>query len=176
MQFMHFASGSDVKKITLITKDAIYKVSVKELISGCCLIFGRSWDMHKFSKGVIDGWNIHFRSVRNKYLRVSGYNLEGITTDSCDNFKGCDHSCITAASSLSKDVQIFAKEFFKHLDSRVFLPITVITCHGSYNVDGRVISEKVYGFHGPSWELLFSNENIVEGQKMVLCVGILQTS
>ncbi|GJZ33142.1 hypothetical protein Tco_0578578, partial [Tanacetum coccineum] len=143
MQFMQFASGSDVKKITLITKDVIYKVSIKELISGCCLIFGRSWDMYKSSKGVIDGWNIHFRSVRNKYLRVTGYNLEGITTDRCDNFRGCDHSCITVASSLSKDVQL--------------------------NVDGRVISEKVYGFHGPSWLLLFSNHNIVVGQKMVIC-------
>ncbi|GJS60837.1 hypothetical protein Tco_0655621 [Tanacetum coccineum] len=112
--------------------------------------------MYKSSKGVIDGWNIHFRSVMNKYLRVTGYNLEGITTDRCDNFRGRDHSCITVASSLSKDVQIFAKEFFKRLDSR-------------YNVDGRVISEKVYGFHGPSWELLFSNENIIEGQKLVLC-------
>ncbi|GJR64769.1 serine/threonine-protein phosphatase 7 [Tanacetum coccineum] len=85
MQFMRFASGSALKKITLITKDVIYKVSVKELFSGCCLIFGRSWDMYKSSKGVIDGWNIHFRSVRNKYLRVTGYNLEGITTDRCDN-------------------------------------------------------------------------------------------
>ncbi|GKC25958.1 hypothetical protein Tco_1028108 [Tanacetum coccineum] len=49
------------------------------------------------------------------------------------------------------------------------MPITVITCHGSYNVDGRVISDKVYGFHGPSWELLFLNVSIIEGQKMVLC-------
>ncbi|GJV48927.1 hypothetical protein Tco_1439139 [Tanacetum coccineum] len=169
MQFMHFASGGDVKKITLITKDVIYKVSVKELISGCCLIFGRSWDMFKFSKGVIDGWNIHFRSVRNKYLRVTGYNLEGISTESCDNFRGRDHSCITVASSLSKTVQIFAKDFFKHLNSRVFLPITVFTCHGSYKIVGLVISGKVYGFHGSSWELLILNENIVEGQKMVLC-------
>nr|GEV56534.1 hypothetical protein [Tanacetum cinerariifolium] len=133
MRFMHFASGSDVKKITLITNDVIYKVSVKELISGCCLIFGRCWDMYKSSNGVIDGWNIHFRSVRNKYSRVTGYNLKGMTTDCCDNYKDRDHSCITVASRLAK-----------------------------------MFSEKVYGFHGSSWELLFLNENIIEGQKMVL--------
>ncbi|PWA64432.1 hypothetical protein CTI12_AA342190 [Artemisia annua] len=64
---------------------------------------------------------------------------------------------------------IFAKGFFKHLNSRVCRPISVVTCHASYHVDGHVISGKVYGFDGEAWELLFSKENIAEGQKMVLC-------
>ena len=65
--------------------------------------------------------------------------------------------------------QIFAKDFFKHLNNIVCRPISVVTCHGSYHVHGRVINGKVYGFHGEAWKLLFVNENIVEGQKMVLC-------
>nr|GEX00582.1 hypothetical protein [Tanacetum cinerariifolium] len=55
--------------------------------------------------------------------------------------------------------EIFANEFFKHLDSRVFLPITVITCHGSNNVDDRVISEKVYGFNGPTIVSVFDHNS-----------------
>ena len=65
--------------------------------------------------------------------------------------------------------QIFAKDFFKHLNSRVCCPVSVVPCNRSYHVDGLVISGKVYGFHGEAWKLLFSNENIAEGQKMVLC-------
>lgn len=65
--------------------------------------------------------------------------------------------------------QIFAKDFFKHLNSRVRSPVSVVTCNRIYHVDGLVISEKVYGFHGEAWKFLFSNENIAEGQKMVLC-------
>ncbi|PWA74917.1 hypothetical protein CTI12_AA227360 [Artemisia annua] len=169
MEFMHFASGDGVKKVTLITKDVVYKVSVRGLNSSYCLIFGKSWDLYKGSKGVIDGWNIHFRSVCNKYLRVTGYNLEGMTTDLDDNFRGRAHSCVSVASSCSKSVQIFAKGFFKHLNSRVRRPISVVTCHGRYHVDGHVIGGKVYGFDGEAWELLFLKENILEGQKMVLC-------
>ncbi|PWA93258.1 hypothetical protein CTI12_AA072410 [Artemisia annua] len=64
---------------------------------------------------------------------------------------------------------IFAKGFFKHLNSRVRRPISVVTCHGRYHVDGHVVGGKVYGFDGEAWELLFLKENILEGQKMVLC-------
>ncbi|GKA08048.1 hypothetical protein Tco_0687379 [Tanacetum coccineum] len=103
------------------------------------------------------GGNIHFRSVRNKYLRVTGYNLEGISTESCDNFRGRDHSCIIVASSLSKTVQ-------------VFLPITVFTCHGSYKIVGLVISGKVYGFHGHlssrQWPILKKSRQMPPMQKL----------
>lgn len=112
MEFMYFASGGDVKKITLVTKDVVYKVCVRGLNSSYCLIFGKSWDLYKVAKGVIDGWNIHFRSVCNKYLRVTGYNLEGMTIDLGDNFRGRAHSCITAASSCSKSVQVFLFVYF----------------------------------------------------------------
>jgi hypothetical protein len=112
MEFMYFASGGDVKKITLVTKDVVYKVSVRGLNSSYCLIFGKSWDSYKVSKGVIDGWNIHFRSVCNKYLRVTGYNLEGMNIDLGDNFRGRAHSCVTVASSCSNSVQVILLDFF----------------------------------------------------------------
>ena len=112
MEFMFFASCGDVKKITLITKDVVYKVSVRGLNSSYCLIFGKRWDLYKVSKGVVDGWNIHFRSVCNKYLRVTAYNLEGMTTDLDDNFRGRAHSCVTVASSCSNTVQVIVFDYF----------------------------------------------------------------
>ena len=34
---------------------------------------------------------------------------------------------------------------------------------------GLLLVERCTGFNGEAWKLLVSNENIVEGQKMVLC-------